>query len=469
MIATRYIIPFALLGLSGSIASAENESKVLYKEVVAPVLEAKCASCHGEEKQKGDLRVDTIAAMIEGGSEGASLVPGDPDGSPLLERVYLPLDDDEHMPPEGKEQLSDDEIKLLEFWVKSGAKGDATLASLKAPDDITKLITSVLAALPEKKEVKPADAPKPISEADQKLIADTIGQIKEAGGGNLMAIAQDTPQLRFSALNVAKEFGDQHLKPLEKVGQHILWLDLARTQVSDQGLQSLQSMQNLTRLHLENTKVTDAGLDYIKGLPKLEYLNLYGTGITDAGVAKLASNKNLKKLFLWQTKATDKAVDALAKAVPGIDINTGWKEPVKVAAVTPAKPAAAAAPTKPATPPAKPAPKKTEPKPAPTKTPTPPAKPAPKAQTPPAKPAPATKGKSNLEDALAELTAAAEEAKKKSAQASKVYKDALKKAEDASKEADRLKAAAEKASSIENQTVKALQELIKAVEASRTK
>lgn len=466
MIATRYIIPFALLGLSGSMASAENESKVLYKEVVAPVLEAKCASCHGEEKQKGDLRVDTLAAMMEGGSEGASVVPGDPDGSPLLERVYLPLDDDEHMPPEGKEQLTDDEIKLLEYWVKSGARGDATLASLKAPEDVTKLITSVLAALPEKKDVKPADAPKAISEADKKLIAETIGQIKEAGGGNLMAIAQDTPQLRFSALNVAKEFGDQHMKPLEKVGEHILWLDLARTQVSDKGLQSLQSMQNLTRLHLENTKVTDAGLDHIKGLSNLEYLNLYGTGITDAGVAKLASNKNLKKLFLWQTKATDKAVDALAKAVPGIDINTGWKEPVKVAAVTPAKPAAAAPTNPPAKPkpatPAKPAPKKAEPNSAPAKT-TPKAKPAPA----PAKPATAAKG--NLEDALAELTAAAEEAKKKSVQASKVYKDALKRAEDATKEADRLKAAAEKASSIENQTVKALQELIKAVEASRTK
>lgn len=455
----------AALAVLPSFVLADNQKKILYKEAIAPVLGAKCGGCHGEKKQKGKLRVDSIEAMIKGGSEGTSLVPGDPDESTLLQRVHLPLDDDEHMPPEGKDQLTPDEVAVIEFWVKSGAKGDATVESLSATPEITKAITAVLAAVPAKSEAKDDKGATEISEADQKLIDETIKKVSSEGG-NLMAIAQDTPQLRFSALNVAKEFDDKNLETLKPVGEHILWLNLARTQVTDKGLAGLQSMKNLTRLHLENTKISDAALDHIKTLPKLEYLNLYGTEISDAGIAKLASNENLKKLFLWQTKASEKGVAALAKAVPGIDINTGWKEPVVVAAVAP--------PAK--TEPAKPAPKPT---PAPAKKPTPapvekkpePAKPAPVKKPEPApKPAPKPAApKGSLETALAELTAAAEKAKKEAGEANSAYEAALKKVEALTREAEGMKAAAVKATDLEKKTVAALEELIKAVEASRKK
>ena len=401
-----------LLFLMPGLLLADHHKKVLYKEAVAPVISAKCVGCHGADKQKGKLRLDSVAAMLKGGSEGTSLVPGKPDESTLLQRVHLPLDDDEHMPPEGKKQLTADEIKVIEFWVKSGGKETATIESLKASAEITKSITAVLAALPKGSESPKTDAPKALTENDKKQIAETIKKV-DAEGGNLMSIAQDTPQLRFSALNVAKTFGDKNLQTLSPVGQHILWLDLARTQVSDGGLAQLGSMRNVTRLHLENTKISDAALDHVKGLSNLEYLNLYGTGITDTGIAKLASNKKLRKLFLWQTKTTDKGVAALAKAIPGIDINTGWKETKKVAAVTPVK----------------------KPTPAPTK---PKVTPKPK---PPVKPNPApTKAvapaKGTLELALVELTAAVQKAQKDTESAKAVYAQASKKADDANKMAE---------------------------------
>lgn len=470
---------FLIIGIVALISSrgfaADNGDKVLYKDVIAPVMEAKCVGCHGEEKQKGKLRVDSVAAMLKGGSEGASLVPGKPDDGTLMFRIHLPIDDDEHMPPESKKQLTKEEIAVLDFWIKSGAKEDATVKSLKASAEITKALTAVISAIPTATTAKAEDKPEAISEADQKMIAEVSKEVN-GKGGNLMAIAQDTPQLRFSALNVAKEFGDANLKPLEKVGQHILWLDLARTQVSDGGLASLGKMNNLTRLHLENTKISDAGLDHVKGLPDLEYLNLYGTGITDKGIAKLSANKNLKKLFLWQTKVTDAGVNALAKAIPGVDINTGWKEPVKVAAVEKAPekketPAPAAPAKKPTPPPAKKEPetKKPETKPTPPK-PKPEPTPAKKEPTPPAKttdkPAPE---KEPLENALVDLTSAAEKAKKESEAAKSAYQQALKKAEEAKALADKMKLAADRAAEVEQKTVKALEELTKAVQASRQK
>ena len=456
----KYLVATVTMLLLSFSARADVQSKNLYKEAVAPVLANKCGACHGEEKQKGKLRVDSLEAIMKGGSEGASVVAGKPDDSTLLQRVHLPIDDDEHMPPEGKKQLTKEEVAVIEFWVKSGAKGDATVAALKAPAEITKAITAVLAAV-DAAPAKAADKPKELTDAQKKLISDTINKVKN-GGGNLMAIAQNTTDLRFTALNVAKEFGDQNLKPLEPVGGHIRWLDLARTQVTDKGLASLGAMRNITRLHLENTKITDAALDHVKGLPELEYLNLYGTGVTDAGIAKLAGNKNLKKLYLWQTKATDKGVAQLQKAIPGIDINTGWKEPVVVAAA--AKPnekkptPAAAAPAKKPTPP-KPAVKKP--------TPPKPAAPKPVANKPAAKPTPPPAPKSPLQTAVDELKVATDKAKKDATAKKAAYEAAQKKAADASKQAAALKAQLDKATEVEQKTAAALQETLKAAEAAK--
>ncbi len=438
--------------LASHSAFADALKSDLYKDIVAPVLSAKCAGCHGEEKPKGKLRVDSLEAILKGGNEGASVVAGKVDESPLLQRVYLPLDDDEHMPPEDKTQLTAEETAVLAFWVSSGAKGSGSVGDLKPDAKTLAAVTHVLGNLPKASDkVAKADAPK-VDPAMAKLVTETIGQV-EKSGASLMAIAQDTPELRFSALNVSKEFSDDQLASLKPVSTQIKWVDLARTKITDKGLAHLSGMSNLTRLHLENTGITDAGLDALKGLANLEYLNLYGTQITDAGLTKLAGLKNLKKLFLWQTKATDAGVSTLAAAIPGIDINTGWKapqaQPVALAAAAPA-------PAKPATPPT----------PAPAKPATPPT-PAPKPVTPAPAPAPAPTTDPMFAKAISEVQAAATEATKRAAQAKADFDAAIKAVDEATKRAEALKAASEKAASVAAETTAALNQLKKAVEASK--
>jgi hypothetical protein len=477
---------FAVAALSGTSAFADATKSQLYKDLVAPVLTAKCNNCHGTEKPKGKLSLVSIEAILKGGNEGAAVVAGKVDESPLLQRVYLPLNDDEHMPPEDKEQLTEQETALLAFWVASGAKPTGTVADFKPDAKALAAANHVLANLPKPKEgaVAKADAPK-VDPAMEKLVKETIGRV-EKSGASLMAIAQDTPELRFSALNVSKEFNDDKLAELKPIGSQIKWMDLARTQVTDKGLAHVAGMPNLTRLHLENTQVGDAGLDAIKGLAQLEYLNLYGTQVTDAGIAKLAGLKNLKKLFVWQSKVTDAGAAKLAAAIPGIDINTGWKEPqaqpAALAANTAAKPAAPAAPApapaKPATPttpapapakPATPAPAPTTPaKPA---TPAPAPAPAPKPATTTPAPAPAAAAKPAVDPmfqkAVTEVEAAATEAAKRAAQAKADFDAAIKAVDEATKRAEALKTSSEKAAAVAAETKAALDQLKKAVETSK--
>jgi len=439
---------FAALPLTN--ANADHHNKKLYPEIVQPILTAKCAGCHGEDKQKGKLRVDTFAELMKGGSEGESVVAGKVNDSSLLQRVYLPLDDDEHMPPEGKDQLTAQETAVIAFWIQSGAKADATIGSLKPDEKANAAIANVIGNLP-KAEAKVAEADKmKLTPEQEKTIATTIGNV-EKSGASLMAIAQDTPELRFSALNVAKEFSDDGLAVLKPVAGQLKWVDLARTQVTDKGLAHLAGMKGITRLHLENTKVTDAGLDHIKGLADLEYLNLYGTQVTDAGIMKLAGLKKLKKIFLWQSKVTEGGANKLAAAIPGLDANTGWKaskvEPVTLAANT-SKPAAPAAPTAPAKPAAKPT----------TPAPKPAAKPAPK-------PVPAIDPM--FDKALAELKGAADASAKKATDAKEQLDAAIQAVSEATKKAEALKSNHEKASKVAAETKAALAQLQKAIEAAK--
>lgn len=469
--------------LAASPAFADAMKSQLYKDLVAPVLEAKCNNCHGAEKPKGKLSLISIESILKGGNEGPSVVAGKVEESPLLQRVYLPLDDDEHMPPEDKEQLTEQETAVLAFWIQSGAKGTGTVAEFKPDEKATAALNHVLGNLPKVEEkITKADAPK-ADPAMDKLVAETIGQVEKTGA-SLMAIAQDTPELRFSALNVSKEFSDDQLAALKPVSPRVKWVDLARTRVSDKGLAHLAGMNNITRLHLENTGITDAGLDSLKGLTNLEYLNLYGTQVTDAGLQKLAGLKNLKKLFIWQTKATDAGAAKLAAAIPGIDINTGWKapqtEPVALAAAKPAPPAtpAPAAPAKPATTPT-PAPAKPAtpapttkpatppaPAPAPAKPATTPA-PAPAPAKPATAPAAAPAGDPMFTKAVAEVQTAAAEAAKRAAQAKADFDAAIKTVDEATKRAEALKASAEKAAAVAAETKAALDQLQKAVETSK--
>lgn len=108
------------------------EAASLYDAKVAPILQARCGKCHGGSKKKGRLSVDTLDALLKGGKAGAAIVPGSPKGSPLLARVHLPLDDEEHMPPADEPQMTDSEIAIVSFFIERGATRELAVSELPA-------------------------------------------------------------------------------------------------------------------------------------------------------------------------------------------------------------------------------------------------------------------------------------------------------------------------------------------------
>lgn len=98
---------------------------------VWPLLDRACVKCHGQEKQKGELRLDSREAAIKGGQTGTALVPGKPDESLMFKLMRHSHGDLERMPP--KDKLADAEIAEIERWIKDGAAWPARMAKCDSP------------------------------------------------------------------------------------------------------------------------------------------------------------------------------------------------------------------------------------------------------------------------------------------------------------------------------------------------
>jgi mono/diheme cytochrome c family protein len=90
-----------------------------YLHEIKPVLAERCQSCHGALKQKGGLRLDTAARLLEGGADGAIVIAGKPDASRLLERLTTE-DPHQRMPLEAA-PLKPEQIDAIRAWILAGA------------------------------------------------------------------------------------------------------------------------------------------------------------------------------------------------------------------------------------------------------------------------------------------------------------------------------------------------------------
>jgi hypothetical protein len=279
---------------------------------VRPALDNYCVSCHGPEKSKGALRLDSLEGLRKGGESGPVLAAGQGAQNPLVKRLRLPPADENHMPPDGKPQPSSQEIALLEWWLDAGAPADKPARELNLPDKIRALLPGLEGTPTGGTATKVAQSTAPRPQPEVLPLAE---QLADELGISISTLAPDQPWLQVNASLAATNFGNAELARLAPLNLNLRWLDLGGTGVTDAGLEQVAQMKNLSRLHLERTGLTDAGLEHLAGLADLAYLNLYGTKVTDAGLACLKSNPKLRQVYLWQTQVTPGGAQSFADAV----------------------------------------------------------------------------------------------------------------------------------------------------------
>jgi hypothetical protein len=103
-----------------------SKTGLTYANDIKPILDKSCIKCHGEEKSKGKLRLDSLAAAIKGGEDGKVIEPGKSAESVLVINVSHLGDEDDYMPPPKNKghipPLTKEQIGVIRAWIDQGAK-----------------------------------------------------------------------------------------------------------------------------------------------------------------------------------------------------------------------------------------------------------------------------------------------------------------------------------------------------------
>ena len=314
---------FITAGLTGEQEAPEMkpipniQQTMVYTDVVQPLLKSRCYNCHGSRKQKGKLRLDEQEFILKGGESGKTVVPGSPEESEMIERLLLPLNDDDHMPPKGKTQLTKEQIEMLEWWVSTGADFHKRVNELKQPESIK----PVLLAL---------ETGKSMSEEEEELIpeenvasADTsvIRKLNDAGMA-VVPVARGSNYLSANML-ISHPRPDSLLESLKALKKQLVLLRIDGVPVKDSTLRHISTLTSLRKLQMSNTDISDQGLQHLAPLQHLRSLNIVGTGVTSNGVAQLKGLKNLKNVYVYRTGVKSTEEENLKKQLPGVTVDFG--------------------------------------------------------------------------------------------------------------------------------------------------
>lgn len=300
----------APLASSRQNAPLDLENALVYRDLVQPILEAKCMGCHNSRKMKGALNLETEAGFLQGGKNGVLWDSTAAHDGLMMQRIHLPVAEKGHMPPQGKPQLTQEEIRILYYWIKNGARFNQKIVELAENDSLRLLAQHHLAA-PEK-EAYDFDA------ADESTIRNLNTDFRV-----VHPLALHSPALAVDFYNAAA-FKSEHLQELKAIREQIVHLNLNKMPVQDADLKTLATFPNLRKLNLAATQITGAAIGDLKNLKYLQQLSLSDTRVKAADLDVLHNLSGLSVLYLWNTGIAESEIPELQKSFPNVRFETGF-------------------------------------------------------------------------------------------------------------------------------------------------
>ena len=289
------------------------DSIKVYKDLIEPILNSKCIECHNQNKNNGGLILTNYKDLIKGGESGKILDIEFPLKSMLLTRVTLPKKNVKFMPPNGS-PLTFAEIRIFEWWMKSGAYENSKFTSENLHDKELKhmlfrdyKLDFSLRSFYEKVQVDSLSTSILNELKNNRFILEQMGE-----KSNMVSVDYEgnfISKIEFDKLLMAKE--------------QITWLDLSNCNLTDSISEVLPKLHNLTRLNLNSNPISDLSIAGLKKLKNLEVLNLYGTEVTDKSFEYIKQIPALKRLYLWKTPVTVRGLKELNAVLPNLKIISG--------------------------------------------------------------------------------------------------------------------------------------------------
>ncbi|MSU58242.1 MAG: DUF1553 domain-containing protein [Pedosphaera sp.] len=119
----KFLLPGLLLpAIAPAVAAAKpvTPDNVRFNRDVRPILSENCFQCHGADanKRKAKLRLDVREVAVDKGA----FVPGKPEESELIKRIFSTVADEQMPPPDSNRHLNARQKEILRAWIKGGAK-----------------------------------------------------------------------------------------------------------------------------------------------------------------------------------------------------------------------------------------------------------------------------------------------------------------------------------------------------------
>jgi hypothetical protein len=299
-----------------------SNTTIDFEKEVFPLFEERCIECHQAPqekngrliKPKAGLRMDGLAHLMFGSDDGPILVPNHPSKSPLYNRVNLPSDDDDRMPPKG-DPLTDDQKDLIRRWIGQGADfgswqgatdgiEDLVREDAFAPEKVPQFVTFYLNL---------AKGIKPVS-------SELLEVARKQSGLHIRTIGKGSPLLEARAVTQFEKVTDEKVAALLPLAGNLVHLDLRNTALTSAGCATVSKLTNLVHLNLRGCPVKDSGVQQLTTLKNLQSLNLGQTQISPLGLVGLIKLPALARLNLWESKAVTAGLAPLVKVRPNLEI-----------------------------------------------------------------------------------------------------------------------------------------------------
>ena len=302
---------FAPLKSESDLPQVSFEEALAFDHVIKPILDQKCISCHKAGKVKGDLRLDDLHYILKGGEMGPAIDMNDLENSHMLIHILYPLEDEFHMPPKGKPQLTETELALIQSWILDSAHFDKKLTAYSPESEFIALAKEKFSGQESKAYTFKA--------ANAKTIAELNNDYRK-----VVSTYPNSPGLRVTFFG-KNQFDPNTIDDLKKVKEQVVELNFQNMPLKDEDLQKIANYPNLEVLNLNFTGIEGNNLRELKNLENLRHLSLSGNPLSDAAFESLKDFSQLKNLYIWTNKNAN-VIASLKSQLPDTNIEGGFQD-----------------------------------------------------------------------------------------------------------------------------------------------
>ena len=284
-----------------------DSSLTVYEKAISPILAQKCVSCHGPDKVKGNLQLQSPELIVKGGKDGNILNSIQNEEALLLQRIHLPNADEKHMPPDDKLQLTLEELTLVTKWVKAGGNFTKKISELAKTDSLAILAMAYKA---------PAKG-----SGDKK---NTAPDLKEFNSNyltvNYLFSGSEDIEVNFFQGSFYKI---EQLKNLEKIKDKIVSLNMQGMPITKEDLAIIVQFTRLKKLNLNYTNLKMGDLEVVKRISSLTNLSICGIELNQNSLKTLLNKAPFTEVHIWTNHSSEKEFQQLSASNKKVKIIIG--------------------------------------------------------------------------------------------------------------------------------------------------